>query len=83
MGHKNLLKDIKDVKTVTSRNRVFSHAGAWPVSLEAGQMPAQARVFIWDRGRVAPGLVAAPASGAEPSIRQQPKQKAGGGILAR
>lgn len=99
MRHKSLLKLTK---TATSRKRVFSHAGAWPVSLEAGQTPAQARVFIWDGGRVAPGLVAAPASGpsrGEPGvtltsdmeltvagkkafIRQQLKQKAGGGILA-
>jgi len=34
-----------------------------PVSLEAGQTPAQAPMFIWDRGCVAPGFVAAQSSG--------------------
>lgn len=61
--HKNLLKQIKDVKTVSSRKRVFYHAGAWLVSSRAGQRPVQARVFIWDRDRVAPGFVADPVSG--------------------
>lgn len=61
--HKNLLIRIKGLKTVSSSKRVFSHAGAWPVRLEAGQTLEQVGVFIWDRGLVAPGLVAASVSG--------------------
>jgi len=41
------------MKTESSSKRAFSHAGAWLVSLEVGQRPAQARVFIWEGGRVA------------------------------
>lgn len=53
----------KDVKTVSSRKRVFSHAGAWLVNLEVSQKPVQAWVFIWDGVCIAPGFVASPASG--------------------
>lgn len=67
--HKNLLKHIKGVKTVSSRKTVFYHAGAWPVSSEAGQRPAQkAHVFIWDRDHIAPGFVVAPVSGLSHAI---------------